>query len=163
MKIIIDLPAFKGEYDLRDLWGTLTGTEQRIIKLATGLRFGEYEEAIAKFDYDLVLALAKVAARRLGTDLPDSVLWDAEIGKVTIDLEEDADDGGDDAGPPVEAQTTGPSSAKSDGSSSDSKSTSSGDGSASSENGLSRTGSRGSEAVAASAPATSETSSSPGS
>lgn len=77
-----------GEYpvDLADLMGSFTNREWRIIKEMSSVRRGEFREALAANDNDVIVALVCIVLRRAGiegkhiTDL----LWDAEEGQITF-------------------------------------------------------------------------------
>src|SRR3990172_6646952 len=91
-KIVISgTGAGDGEYPL-DL-SYLTNRELHVIKTVAGLRVAEIEEAIRVRDNDLVVALAAIAVKRFGREVPLDVLWDAHAGSITLDLtDEDAAD-----------------------------------------------------------------------
>lgn len=85
-----------GEYEL-DI-GYFTNRELHLIKKETGVRAGEYEDAIASGDTDLAVGLAFIALQRHGKlDIPIDALWEMEAGKIIVDLSGDEEE---DALPP---------------------------------------------------------------
>lgn len=101
------IPGFDGSYDLDLDNAPWTARELHWIKKITGLRLGEFEEALEALDYDVVVSFALVALVRSGKvsrqdwQRMSDFLLDAEIGKITIEpiLEE-----GDDSPPPSRTQ-----------------------------------------------------------
>lgn len=59
---------------------TLTNREGHRIKVMTGLRAGELEDALNQGDNDLLIALAAVVLTRHGRRFDEAVLWDAPMG-----------------------------------------------------------------------------------
>lgn len=104
-KIVIDgIFGYDGEYDID--FGTLTMREHHTIKRLSGLRALEISEAWLAGDLDLVLALAVIALERAGRRVNETVLWDAETGKIRLVFTEDpqagpdGDEEGDEERPP---------------------------------------------------------------
>lgn len=106
-KVVIESKdTLAGSYDI-DL-SYFTNRELHIIKKESGLRMGEFQDAIEAGDSDFLVALALVALRRNGRELRDSeALWDLEAGKITIDATED------EASPPELAEESDESSSPS--------------------------------------------------
>lgn len=102
-KIVIKgIPGIDGEYEL-DQSKQFTSRELHIIKKETGVRVGEFEEAIKAGDHDLIIAFAYIALRRAGSAIRNAdLLWDAEAG--SIDLVADKEEAAP-AGPPSPPQT----------------------------------------------------------
>jgi hypothetical protein len=99
-----------GEYDC-DIIGmlvpgnpeTLTNAEGRRIKLMTGLRAGELEEALLSDDNDLTVAVAAVVLARHGKTVDEKKLWDAPMGAgLTFHVAKREED----AGPPSQGSPT---------------------------------------------------------
>lgn len=107
-KIIIKgLGGIDGEYNL-DIGAmldfghpeTLTQGEAHKIKKATGLRLGELEDAVDAGDSDMVLAFALVVLDRAKKRYDIESLWDAPLGSVVLEAdEESASDEADNADP----------------------------------------------------------------
>jgi hypothetical protein len=100
-----------GEYDC-DIIGmlvpgnpeTLTNAEGRRIKLMTGLRAGELEEALLSDDNDLTVAVAAVVLARHGKTVDEKKLWDAPMGAgLTFHVAKRKEE---DAGPPSQGSPT---------------------------------------------------------
>jgi hypothetical protein len=94
-------PHVDGSYEF-DI-GTFTNRELHTIKQVAGVRGGEMGEALGAGDNDIVVALALIVLARHGKDVPVDVLWDAELGKITLDasdLDEEVDER-----PPVSSPT----------------------------------------------------------
>jgi hypothetical protein len=86
-KIVIEgVPPYDGEYDFDADYMTMR--ELHIIKQLTGLRVGEFQEALAQADTDVILGLAVIALRRNGKEVNEDALWDAEAGAITYVAEE---------------------------------------------------------------------------
>lgn len=87
--IVIAIPnEVPRKYPLPD---TFTYREQQTIKIHTGLRPIEYEDALNSGDPDIVIALAVICAARAGHNITYDQLLDLEIGAITAE--------GDDADP----------------------------------------------------------------
>jgi hypothetical protein len=94
-KIIIErVPPYDGEYEFDD--SSFTNRELHTIKQISGVRPGEFLEAGAALDNDLVVALTIIALRRAGHTVNEDAIWDAEVGRITF---ADSAAAGD-AGPP---------------------------------------------------------------
>jgi hypothetical protein len=91
---ITDLGAYSGEYELDLANEFFTNGELRDIKLMTGVRGGELQEAIDAGDNDVVVAFAVVAIRRAGKTVDPDVLWKAQAGSIVFDtgVPEDEED-----------------------------------------------------------------------
>lgn len=94
------LGVFNGEYDL-DL-GYFTNRELHLIKQVSGVRAGEIAEALGAGDNDVLVALAAIAAKRAGKDVPLDMLWDAPSGS-SITLIADDEEPEDESLPPQTA------------------------------------------------------------
>lgn len=105
-KIIIKgIGGIDGEYDL-DIGAmldfghpeTLTQGEAHKIKKATGLRLGELEDAVDAGDSDMVIAFATVVLDRAKKRYDIESLWDAPLGSIVLEADEESVEG-DDADP----------------------------------------------------------------
>jgi len=94
--IIEDIPGLIGSYEL-DL-SRFTNDELRLIKRESGVRAGEFEEALQAGDNDLLVCFALVALNRAGIVAAAERLWEADAGRIHIDLTSEEEE--DDAGPP---------------------------------------------------------------
>jgi hypothetical protein len=104
--VISGLGKLDGEYpfDFLDLLvegrpGSLTHRELHRIKMVTGLRAGEFEDAWRNGDNDLYIVLSLVILTRAGKSYDDDLLWDAKAGQLQIVLGEREEE--DDVDPPV--------------------------------------------------------------
>ena len=61
----------------------------REIKKISGIRAAEVMEAIEAGDLDIVIALASIALRRAGVTHDPEVLFDAQVGSIEIDFDEE--------------------------------------------------------------------------
>lgn len=87
MKFIIEgVHPYDGTYEFDK--SHLTNREIRKIKLLTGLRPLEYEEAGNAGDNDLGVAMVIIALQRSGrfAEINEDLIWDADLGKITADL-----------------------------------------------------------------------------
>jgi hypothetical protein len=82
--------------DLTEFSGTETGILKRVGHIGGVAQIGS---ALQAGDLELVVALAVIAARRVGVTLDHQKLLDAKMGAVTINVEEPEVD----AGPPAPA------------------------------------------------------------
>lgn len=110
--VVTGLGGIDGEYEcdvagMLTLGGTesLTNAEGRQIKLMSGIRAGELEEAIQAGDNDVLVALAATILRRHRVRFDEKTLWDAPMGSG-LDLQIDDTEAGDDELPPAEAPQT---------------------------------------------------------
>ncbi len=92
-KLVIDgIYGLDGAYETDFTY--FTNREWRTIKEISGVRMGEFNEAIEANDNDLIVALAAIALRRRNVPVNVEALWDAPMGKITLvtgpDEEEDA-------------------------------------------------------------------------
>jgi hypothetical protein len=94
--VITGVPPYDGEYEFDGTY--MTNRELHVIKKLTGLRVGEFQEALANADTDVILGIAVVALTRHGKDVHEDTLWDAEAGAITYVAEEEP------ASPPAEDQ-----------------------------------------------------------
>ena len=70
-------------------FGGFTHGEMHTIKQTAGLRPAEYLEAVQAMDTDFVVAMALVALQRHGIQVPVSLLWEAPLGSLQLDLTEE--------------------------------------------------------------------------
>lgn len=97
------VPPWDGDYPF-DL-SYFTNRELHVIKEISGIRAGELTDEFGRGNNDLIVAIAVIASKRAGREIPIDDLWDAEAGTITLV-------GEDDAGPPVQpasGETTGES------------------------------------------------------
>lgn len=87
------------EFDLSGLLGvgtpdSLTNRELHRIKVMSGVRAGELEDALVAFDNDVLVALAAVVLTRHGKVVDEEKLWDAPAGSgLRLEIgERDEDD-----------------------------------------------------------------------
>ena len=92
-KLIIEgVPPYDGTHEFED-FASFTNRELHRIKKMTGIRVGEFSEALGAGDNDLLVALATVILERNGITVNDDILWDADAGAITMDFTtEDAED-----------------------------------------------------------------------
>lgn len=95
------VPGIDGEYEFED-FDTFTNRELHRIKKLTGLRAGEFEEAFAAGDNDMLVALAVVVLERNEKQVVDDLLWNAPAGAFSFDLTDDAEDPTKDEAPSPE-------------------------------------------------------------
>jgi hypothetical protein len=110
------VPQYDGEYPI-DV-STLTMRELHQMKQLTGLRLFEFDSALAVGDLDVIVGLAVVSLQRAGKTVDADLIWDAELGAVSLIV-------GDDDGPPAESPNephSGEQTSSGDASSSDSDS-----------------------------------------
>jgi hypothetical protein len=86
------VPQYDGEYPI-DV-STLTMRELHQMKQLTGLRLFEFDSALAAGDLDVIVGLAVVSLQRAGKTVDADLIWDAELGAVSLIV-------GDDDGPPA--------------------------------------------------------------
>lgn len=94
------VPGLDGEYEFDESY--FTNRELHLIKRETGLRAGEFEDAYKSGDTDVMVALAMVAVTRAGKGSIADRFWDAQPSTLAFDFS-DAEEGEDDAVPPVSA------------------------------------------------------------
>lgn len=68
-----------------------TYRELQIIKVNTGLRPGDFEDALQAGDPDMQIMLAYIVARRAGHKISIDQLMDLEVGAISVEDDEDAD------------------------------------------------------------------------
>jgi hypothetical protein len=104
VKLVIEgVLGLDGEYDADISY--FTNRELHKIKVLTGLRAGEFDEAFKVGDNDVIVAIATVILERNGKGEATELLWDAPAGSVTLDTtDEDAVE--EDARPPDFSPTT---------------------------------------------------------
>ena len=59
------------------------------IKTVTGLRPGDFENALVTGDPDIVIALAVICAGRAGHKITPEMLLDLEVGAISVEDDED--------------------------------------------------------------------------
>lgn len=92
--IVKGLGKLDGEYEcdivgmlVQDNPETMTNREGHRVKLMSGVRAGEYEEALERGDNDFFLALGAIVLARRGKRFDEDVLWDAPMGSgVTLQI-----------------------------------------------------------------------------
>jgi acyl transferase domain-containing protein len=95
------------EFDFEELLDTLTNREIHQIKLISGVRLGELNDALNAGDNDLIIAFAVIILRRRGKRIDEDMLWDAPAGtKILLDLDDRQEQQEDAGGPPAEAPAT---------------------------------------------------------
>jgi hypothetical protein len=87
---------------------SLTSREGHRIKVMSGVRAGELEDALAAGDNDVLVAIGAIVLTRNGKRVVDDRLWDAPMGSLAFDIAA-RDEQEDEESPPEEAPTTGPS------------------------------------------------------
>ena len=89
MKLIINgIPPYDGEYDLD--FERLKNRDVEIIKRVSGYTPLEWSEAGDRGDTTFIVALGICMARRGGlVKVDEDLFWEAELGAITIDTEED--------------------------------------------------------------------------
>jgi hypothetical protein len=88
--VVSGIPSLDGTYEFED-FATFTNRELHRIKMMTGLRVGEFQEAFEVGDNDVLVALAMVVLTRTGKEVDDDLLWDAPAGVLVFDFSEEAD------------------------------------------------------------------------
>ena len=83
--------------------GYFTNRELHLIKQVADVRAGELEDEFRRGNNDLIVAVALIAARRNGKDIPVEDLWEATVGAITLDGDE-TDNG--DVVPPAQVTST---------------------------------------------------------
>jgi hypothetical protein len=101
---VTDSGFLDGEYEA-DL-SYFTNRELHTIKKATGLRAGEFSEALEALDNDMIVAIGAVVLGRAGHADAIEVLWDLAAGKIVLDLGDEEPVG--DALPPGNGLETEP-------------------------------------------------------
>lgn len=80
------VPPWDGDYDFD---GNLKNRELHRIKKITGIRAGELVDALAAGDTDVLVALAVVVLERNDKHVDPEDLWNAEVGSIIYEAEED--------------------------------------------------------------------------
>ena len=89
--IIEGVPPYDGTHEFED-FTSFTNRELHRIKKQTGIRVGEFAEALEAGDNDLLVALATVILERTGIKVDDDILWDADAGAITMDFSVEAEE-----------------------------------------------------------------------
>jgi hypothetical protein len=84
------VPPWDGDYPLDLDW--FTNRELHLIKQIADVRAGELSDEFARGNNDLIVAVTVIAARRNGKDIPVDDIWDAPVGKITLEMDEAAED-----------------------------------------------------------------------
>ncbi len=79
--------SYDGSYDLEP--DALTHRDLHTIKRISGIRRNEIEESLIVGDSDLILAFAVVVLERAGVSPDEDILWNAQMGRVQLDMTED--------------------------------------------------------------------------
>ena len=95
----IQIPPYSGSYEL-DL-SSFTQREAHTIKRISGIRLGELPDAIAAGDNDVVVAITVITLTRAGHQVDENVIWDAQIGTVTVTADGEAELEADDRPPAI--------------------------------------------------------------
>lgn len=66
-----------------------TYRELQIIKVNTGLRPGDFEDALEAGDPDMQIMLAYICARRAGHKISIDQLMELEVGAISVEAEDD--------------------------------------------------------------------------
>lgn len=82
---ISGIDGVTGSYVL-DTDQPFTNRELHVIKQMSGVRLGEFDEALGAVDNDLLVAFTAVALRRSEKDVPADALWDAPAGAITFEV-----------------------------------------------------------------------------
>ena len=78
--------AFPGEVPRKyPIPESFTYRELQTIKTVTGLRPGDFEEALTSGDPDIVIALAVICSSRAGHKITPEMLLDLEIGAIGVE------------------------------------------------------------------------------
>lgn len=93
--IVTNLPPYDGEYEFENL--EFTFGELHKIKQMTGLRRGDFMDAVVSRDADLDIAFSLVVLERHGHTADPKILWAATPGSLTLVFGDD--DEADDAAP----------------------------------------------------------------
>lgn len=113
------IQPYDGDYEVD--FSRFTNRELHKIKVTTGLRTGEYNDALTAGDNDLITALAIVALRRNDVDVNEDIMWDADAGLISMVAGDEEDvppiqgpndrqtSSGEDTSPGSDPQATPPS------------------------------------------------------
>lgn len=96
--------SVNGEYEF-DL-SSFKNRELHLIKVETGVRAGELEEAFAAGDSDLLVVTAMIVLERLGKAAPvqtRTLLWEADAGKIEFKFDDPVAESAGDVLPPASA------------------------------------------------------------
>jgi hypothetical protein len=105
VKLVVEgVLGLDGEYDADISY--FTNRELHKVKVLTGLRAGEFEEAFKVGDNDVIVAIATVILERNGKGEAAELLWDAPAGVVTLDLGDEEEAPEVDVRPPDSSPTT---------------------------------------------------------
>lgn len=100
------VPPYDGEWEI-DL-SYFTNRELHTIKRMSGVRGGELEDALAKIDNDVGIALFVIALERSKKfpNIVEDIIWEARSDAIRFVEDEAARE--DDAGPPAQPPVTEP-------------------------------------------------------
>jgi len=79
----------------------LTGREGHRIKQITGLRMGEFMDAVEAGDSDTMIAIGLTVLNRAGKRVDEDTVWDAPLGSFEFAPIKKEEEPGDDADPPA--------------------------------------------------------------
>jgi len=88
--IVSNIEGLDGTYEFEDL-SSLSNRELHRIKTLTGLRLGEFTDALAAGDNDLLVGLSVILLERIGKTVDEDLLWEAPGGSLVLDFSEDED------------------------------------------------------------------------
>lgn len=98
-EIVIEWPEGPKRYPMPEAF---TYREMGRIKMLTGIRAGEIEDALLAGDTDVIVAISQIAAERAGDAAPIEALENLEFGAIRVEVEEDptpaASEAAEDAG-----------------------------------------------------------------
>ncbi len=112
--IVKGIPGLDGEYEcdivgmlIQDHPETMSNREGHRVKVMSGVRAGEYDDALQAGDNDFFLALAAIVLTRRGKRFDEAVIWDAPMGSgVTLEIADREADGDPLQAPPAGASSS---------------------------------------------------------
>lgn len=96
--VISGIRGYDGEYPFDATY--FTNKEFHTIKRLAGIRAGEIKAAFDSGDNDLIVAFAVIALERSGKTVFEEVLWNANVGCISLEGDPQT---GDDADPPTQS------------------------------------------------------------
>ena len=94
MQLVIKKPDGDERFEVPE---NFTYRELKTVRQITGLRPGEFEEALAAGDSDFIIALAVISGARSGVQVDPEDLLDLEIGAIELEGDEPDPTAGADA------------------------------------------------------------------
>ncbi len=85
-EIVIEWPEGPKRYPMPEAF---TYREMGRIKMLTGIRAGEIEDALLAGDTDVIVAIAQIAAERAGDSAPIEAMENLDFGAIRVEVEED--------------------------------------------------------------------------